>query len=56
MPKNKYCPICGSKRTHIGLAMRYIDGFFLLPSIWVGFEIVRKCKNGHFWSKRWRQY
>lgn len=56
MKGNKICPICGCKRTHIGITRKYTDSFFLIPSICIGFEIVRKCKNGHYWTKSWIQY
>lgn len=56
MKGNKICPICGCKRTHIGITRKYTDSFFLIPSICIGFEIVRKCKNGHYWTKTWVQY
>ena len=52
----KYCPICEHKRTHIGIARKYSDGFFLIPRVWIGFEIVRKCKNGHYWTRTWMRY
>ena len=54
--KHSCCPICGYKRTHIGITRKYADGFFLMPQIWIGFEVVRKCKNGHYWTKTWVQY
>lgn len=49
----KCCPICGKKRTHIGLKRKYLEGFFLIPSFCVGLETVRKCENGHYWGKTW---
>lgn len=56
MGSGKYCPVCGYRRTHIGITRKYTDGFFLIPRIFIGFEVVRKCKNGHYWTKTWVQY
>lgn len=54
MKGRKFCPTCGCKRTHIGITRKCAGGFFLIPSICTGFEIVRKCENGHYWTKTWR--
>lgn len=52
-PSIKYCPICGEKRTHVGIKRKYLESFFIFPSICVGLETVRKCENGHYWGKTW---
>lgn len=53
MFKKKICPICGDRHRYIGIKKRYLEGFFLIPDIWIGFEFIYKCDNGHWWTKRW---
>lgn len=53
MGRYSHCPVCGQKRTHIGLTSKWAGGSFLLPKFWVGFEVIRKCEAGHYWTKSW---
>lgn len=51
--KKKKCPICGQDHKYVGLKKRYLEGGFFFPDILIGLEVVYKCDNGHWWTKRW---
>ena len=53
MFKKRVCPTRGDRHKYIGIKKRYLEGFFLITDIWIGFEIIYKCGNGHWWTKHW---